>query len=234
MKRSIAIAALAVSSFTLAAAQTPAAPLPADPGSAPTTASAAPSGSTATPTGSTKIAVIAFQAAVGATNEFQRNLADLQKKWAPRQQQIKTDGDAVDAQAKQLQTQSNTLSEAERNTRAKAIEDKRKELERTFEDARNDYQQELQTLYNNTATKVFDVMASIAEKNGYTLVLDANSDQSSVLYAIETTNITKDVVDAYNVKSGISAPAQPAASTPVTPRPAAPRPITPKPATPQQ
>jgi outer membrane protein len=232
MKRSIALAALAVSSFTLVVAQTPAAPLPADPGSAPTTAPA-PSGSTVTPTGSSKIAVIAFQAAVGATNEFQRNLAELQKKWAPRQQKIKTDGDAVDNEAKQLQTQSATLSEAERTSRAKAIEDKRKTLERSFEDARNDYQQELQTLYNNTATKVFDVMASIAEKNGYTLVLDANSEQSSILYAIETTNITKDVVDAYNVKSGVAAPAQPAAAAPITPRPAAPRPATSKPATPQ-
>ena len=38
----------------------------------------------------TKVAVIAFQAAVSQTNEFQRDFADLQKKYDPRRQQLKT------------------------------------------------------------------------------------------------------------------------------------------------
>ena len=222
MKRFSAVAALLASGLVLsAAAQTPAAPLPSAPGSG--------SGGAVMPIGSTKIAVIGFQAAVSSTNEFQRNLADLQKKWAPKQQQLKTDGDDLDNQTKQLQTQSDKLSDAERASRTKALEDKRKTLERSFEDARNDYQQELQTLYNNTASKVFDVLASYADKNGYTLVLDYGAQQQSpVMYAVESTEITKAVVEAYNVKSGISAPPQPAASTPPAPRPGTPKPAAPK------
>ncbi len=135
MKRTIALAALAVSSLSLASAliqaQTPAAPLPSAPG--------AGSGPAVTPTGSTKIAIIAFEVAVSRTNEFQLKLADLQKKWGPRQQQLKTAGDDLDNQTNAAagETQADKLSEGERATRAKTVEDKRKELQRSFEDARS-------------------------------------------------------------------------------------------------
>src|ERR1039458_6555273 len=70
---------------------------------------------------------------------------------------------------------------------------------------------EMQDVYNALASKVYDVMQSYAELKGYTLVLDVSQQQSPVLYASTSTNITKDIIDAYNVKSGIPAPpAQPA------------------------
>ena len=224
MKRFSAVAVLLAFGIVFSAsAQTPAAPRPSAPGAG------SGSGTAVTPTGSKKIAVIAFEAAVSSTNEFQRNLADLQKKWGPKQQQIKAEGADVDNQTKQLQEQGEKLSDAERANRAKALDDRRKALERSFEDTRNDYQQELQTVYNNTATKVFDVLASYAEKNGYTLVLDYSAQQQTpVLYALETTDITKTVADAYNVKSGVPAPPQPAASGSAAPKPAVPKMAAPK------
>ena len=58
-------------------------------------------------------------------------------------------------------------------------------------------------------------MQSYAEQQGFTLVLDVSQQQSPVLYAINGTNITKPVIDAYNLKSGVPAPpAQPAAAAP--------------------
>ena len=220
MKRMIALAALAVSSLSLtcisAQAQTPAAPLPAAPG--------ARANAAAAPTGSTKIALIAFEVAVSRTNEFQLKLSDLQKKWGPKQQQLKAAGDDLDNQAKQLQAQADKLSEGERATRAKAVEDKRKDLQRSFEDARNQYQQDMQGILSGVEEKFFDVMRDYVEKNGFTLVLNIAPQNSPVMYGIESTNITEPVVAAYNVKSGISAPPQPAASAPAAPKPAAPKP----------
>jgi outer membrane protein len=56
-------------------------------------------------------------------------------------------------------------------------------------------------------------------------VLDVSQEQNSVLYANESSNITKQIIDAYNVKSGVPAPPpSPAAAAPATPRPAATRP----------
>ncbi len=190
MKRSLALAMILASGFALnAVAQT----------------------SAAAPAGPTKIAVIAFQAAVGQTNEFQRNFADLQKKFTPKRDELKTLSDEVDNLQKQLQAQGEKLSDAERASRARTIDEKKKQLQRSGEDAQNDFQQEMQGLYGGVASKVGEVLSSYAQQQGYTLVLDVSEQQSPVLYANETTNITKAVLDAYNVKSGIPAPAaQPA------------------------
>ena len=201
MKRSLAIAITLASGIVLsAAAQTPPAP--------------------AAPAGPAKIAVIAFQVAVGQTNEGLRNFADLQKKYAPKEEQLKALNDEIDSLTKQLQTQGSALSDAERAKRATAIDEKKKKLDRDAEDARNDFQQEMQDMYNGLASKVYDVLSSYAQQQGYTLVLDVAQQQTPVLYATESTNITKAVIDAYNLKSGVPAPpAQPAAAAPA-PKPA--------------
>ncbi len=208
MKRSLAIAVSLASGLVLsAAAQTPA-------------VSAASPTSAAAPAGPARIAVIAFQVAVAQTNEGQRNFADLQKKFDPKRQQLKALSDEIDTLTKQLQTQGASLSDADRAAKTTAIDTKKKQLDRDAQDAQEDFQQQMQDIYNGLASKVYDVMQAYAEKEGYTLVLDVSQQQSPVLFAKDTTNITKQVIDAYNVKSGIPAP-PPQASTDA-PRPTAP------------
>jgi outer membrane protein len=199
MKRSLAFVFLLSSGIALsAAAQTPSAP--------------------ASASEPAKIAVIAFQAAVGQTNEGQRNFADIQKKYEPKRQQLKVLSDEIDSLTKQLQTQGDSLSDAARASRAKTIDDKKKQLDRSGEDAKNDYQGEIQELYNSLASKVFDVLAGYAQQQRITLVLDIGQQQTPVLFANPAIDITKPVIEAYNLKSGVPAPAgQPAASTPKPP-----------------
>ncbi|MGA3136370.1 MAG: OmpH family outer membrane protein [Terracidiphilus sp.] len=173
-----------------------------------------------------KVAVIAFQAAVGQTNEFQRNFADLQKKYEPKRAQLKTMTDEIDGMEKALQAQGDTLSEAVRASRAKTIDDKKKQAQRFAEDAQSDYQQEIQQVFEGVATKVGDVLFSYAQQQGYTLVVDGTGNQQQapvVLYASPTTDITKAIIEAYNLKSGVPAPPpqQPAAAAP-KPAPKAP------------
>lgn len=196
-----------------AAAQTPAAPAASAPVAVPA-----------------KIAVIAFQLAVAQTNEGQRDFADMQKKYAPKEAALKSLSDQVDSLTKQLQTQGATMPEAERVAKAKDLDDKKKELDRNSQDARSDFQQDMQDMYNGLAAKVYDVMQSYAEQQGFTMILDISQQQSPVLYASQGTNITKAVIDAYNLKSGIPAPPQPAAGAPgaVAPKPATHRSTTPR------
>jgi outer membrane protein len=208
MKRSLAIIVTLASGLVLsAAAQTSPAP------------AAAP--------GPAKVAVIAFQAAVGQTNEFQRNMADLQKKYEPKRDKLKTMADEIDGLDKQLQAQGDKLGDAERASRAKTIDDKKKQAQRYAEDAQNDLTQEMQEVYNGVASKVYDVLATYAQQQGFTLVVDGSTNQQQapvVLYASPSTDITKAIIDAYNVKSGVPAPPpQPAAAAPKpAPKPAAP------------
>jgi outer membrane protein len=209
MKRSLAIVVMLASGMVLSAAAQTLPPPPA-PAAAPVAVPA-------------KIAVIAFQAAVARTNEGLRDLADLEKKYAPKEAALKALSEEIDTLTKQLQDQGASLSEVERSTRAKAIDEKKKQLDRDAEDAKNDFQQDMQ--------EVYDVMQSYAEQQGYTLILDVSQQQTPVLYAVNGTDITKAVIDAYNLKSGVPAPPQPAAAAPkpAAPKPAAPKPPAPKP-----
>jgi outer membrane protein len=203
MKRVSAIVAVLASGFALsAAAQTPAASATAD----------AP-----------KIAVIAFQAAVTSTNEFQRDFGDLQKKFAPQRNQLKTLSDEVEALTKELQTNGEKLSDVERASKAKTIDEKKKQAQRVAEDAQNDYQQAMQDTFGKVAAKVDEVLNAYSKQQGFTLVIDATENQQQaplVLYAAPSSDITKAVVDAYNAKSGVPAPPAPA---PAAPKPAASR-----------
>jgi outer membrane protein len=213
MKRSLALILLMASGMVLsAAAQTPAVTAPPAAGQA-----AAPA---AAPAGPAKIAVIAWELAVAQTNEGKRDFADLQKKYAPKEAALKTLNDELESLNKQLQDPAATLTEVERANKAKAADEKKKQLDRETEDLRNDGQQDMQDLFSGLQAKVYDVMQSYVEQQGFTLVLDISQQQSPVLFANAATNITAQVIDAYNAKSGVPAPpAQPAASAPSAPKP---------------
>lgn len=191
---------VAVSSIA-AAAQTSAPAKPAAP--------AAQKPAAAAPFPTARVAVITFQAAVTQTNEFQRDAADLQKKYDPRRVQIKAESDELDNLTKQLQAQGAQLSEAEQASRARAIDEKKKKLDRDTQDAQTDFQTDMQQIINDVAGKVGELMSDYAEKHGYTLVLDAGDQQTqTVLYALPAMDITREIIEAYNTKSGIPAPAQ--------------------------
>jgi outer membrane protein len=217
MKRSLALAALLASGLALnAAAQTPAVASSAAPAATAPTASAIPA----------KVAVIAFQAAVAQTNEGQRDAADLMKKFEPKQTQLKQLNDEIDTLKKQLQAQGDKLSPAETAAKTKEIDDKSKQLQRSYEDAQNDYRQAVGDMYNQLAGKVFEVVETYAKEQGYTLVLDGSGQQTPILWFNDTTDITKPVISAYNAKSGVPAPPpqspSPSSSAPPAPRPAKP------------
>src|SRR5215469_3213096 len=98
-----------------------------------------------------KVAVVQFQGAVTATDEFRRDLPELQKKFEPRQTQLKNLSDEVDRLTKQLEADSPKLNEAEQETRARALDTKKRQAERYAEDAQNEYEQATQELFNRIA-----------------------------------------------------------------------------------
>jgi outer membrane protein len=180
-----------------------------------------------------KVAVIQFQDAVTNTNEFQRDFGDLQKKFEPQRAQLKSLSDEVDALTKQLSAPG--ITEADRANKSRTLDEKKKQAQRMLDDAQTDYQQQMQDLFGKVAAKVDEVLNSYSKEQGYTLVIDASENQQQaplVLYAAPSVNITKTIIDAYNVKSGVPAPppSAPSAQAPAAPRTAAPKPAA-KPAT---
>jgi Skp family chaperone for outer membrane proteins len=198
---------------------------------APTPATAAPA-AVAPQAIPAKIALVAFEQAVFATNEGQRAVQQIQDKYKPKKDQIDTLSKEVDSLKAQLQSAPATLSDEERATRLRNIDTKEKELNRNAEDAQTAYNADLQEAYGKVAAKVSVTLKDYVSKNGYTLLLDVSGQQSNVMWANQSTDVTQAIVTAYNTSSGVAAPAPSGPSSPA-PTTARPRPTTtPKPAAP--
>ena len=211
MNRNLFVATALGAGMTAAAAmaQTPATPAAQ---TAAATTSAAPQAVPA------KVALIAFEQAVFGTNEGQRAVQDVQKKYEPKKSQIDSLAAEVDSLKKQLQSAPATLSDEERQTRLKNIDTKEKQLNRESEDATQAYQADLQEAYGKVAQKVSGVTKNYVQQNGFTLLLDVSNQASNVMWAVQSTDVTQAVVDAYNKSSGVAAPppSAPSASRPTT------------------
>jgi Skp family chaperone for outer membrane proteins len=166
-----------------------------------------------------KIALIAFEQAVFATNEGQRTVQDVQDKYKPKKAQIDTLSQEVDSLKKQLQSAPATVTDEERATRLKNIDTKEKQLNRDAEDAQTAYNADLQEAYGKVAAKVSVTLKDYVAKNGFTLLLDVSNQQSNVMWAVPSTDVTQAVVTAYNTSSGVAAPVPSAPSAPSAARP---------------
>jgi outer membrane protein len=193
-------------------------------------------GASAVVAGPNKVAIINIQAAIANTNEGQRDLDALQKKFEPKQIELKSLNDEVDRLKKELGAQTDKLNDDERNKRVQTIESKQKTLQRDLEDAQNEYQSQSNDIAQRIGGKLMQTLDNYAKSNGYAVVIDVSSQQSPVLWASTQVDITKPVIDAYNVISGVAAPAtkpnisapsatgaarRPASTTPAAPKPAA-------------
>jgi outer membrane protein len=197
MKRSLSLVCVLASGMGVTAVAQAAAPAKPDPApSAPVTIS-----------GATRIAIIQFSGAVTQTNEFQRDIADLRKKYEPQEAKLTTQNQEIEALKKQLQDGGATVSDADRQVKLRTIDDKTKSLQRAAQDLQSSEQTDGQETFNQVANKVGEVMISLAQGQGFNLVLDASQQNSNVLWAQPSTDITKAVIDAYNTKSGVPAPA---------------------------
>jgi outer membrane protein len=98
-----------------------------------------------------KIALVAFEQAVFATNEGQKAVQDIQTKYKPKKDQIDTLSHEVDSLKKQLQSAPATLSDADRAAKMKEIDAKEKRLTHDAEDAQTAYYSDLQEVYGKVA-----------------------------------------------------------------------------------
>ena len=175
-------------------------------------AQAAPPGGGPSAPAPTKIGLINIPEAIAATNEGQKEIDDLSKRFAPKQTELRTLTDEIDRLKKELDAQSTKLSEDERNSKVRTIETKQKILQRNIEDAQAEYQQAQQDISGRIYLKMTTVLEKYATSNGFAVVLDVSGQQNTVLWGNTGTLITKPLVDAYNAQSPVPPPSTTPAS----------------------
>jgi outer membrane protein len=222
--------AIAVLSMISAWAQTGGAATPSSP-SAVAASPAVPAPTAATGTG-TKVGTINVEAAVFGCNEGRRDADALTKKLEPKQNELKSQNEELEGLQKQLQTQGDKLNEDAKATLVKQIETKKKSLDRAVQDFQEDGQNQGKEIFSRILQKMAPTIVKYAQANSFQLIVDTSNQwpQSQVLWSGEGVDITKAIVDAYNVSSGVPAPAPtgaPAAKTPAKPGSTTPKPTPP-------
>ena len=192
------------------------------------TGNAAPAPAATGPAG--KIGVIQIQQAIVATNEGQRDFQALDKKFEPKRTELQQLQKEIEDLQKQLQTQGDKLNDSARAEMSKNLETKQKTLQRNAQDAQDEYQSQSNEIAQRIGGKLIQVVDKYAKDNNFSMILDAsNPDASPIVWAADSTNVTKEIVDLYNAQSGVPAPPSPTGAVPrATPKsgaaPAAPKP----------
>ncbi len=167
---------------------------------------------TAAPAKASKIGVINMQAAIANTAEGKKVIADLQKKYAPRQAELQRLQQEIQAIQDQLTKQQATLSEEEQGRLSREAEEKQTLLKRSAEDAQNDFNRDRDEAINRIGQKMVRVISAYATQSGIALVLD--DAQIPIYYASKDIEITADIVKRYDE-------ANPLADAGTVPKPAA-------------
>ena len=211
--------AAAVLAAVSAAAQTPAPATPAP--AAGNAAASAPAPVTIT---GTKVGAINMEGAIFNTNEGQREMQALVKKFEPKQAELKSQNDELEGLKKQLSTQQDKLNEDALASLKKQIEAKQKSFDRSAQDAQEEFGGQQQEIAGKILQKMAPLIVKFAQENGFGMVIDTSKPwpQGPVLISGENVDITKGVVDAFNAQSGVAAPAATgAAAKPAAPKPSA-------------
>lgn len=173
-----------------------------------------------------KVGVISVQAAIQSSAEGKQAAAELQSKFAPRQTELDNLRNQIEDLQTRLRTTSNTLSDEEKARLAREGDQLTRTYQRKQQESQDDYTEAEREVVDRIGRKMIDVLDKYSKDNGYSVILDTSAQNTPVIYASNTIDVTQDIIklfdQSYPVKSAAAA------------RPTTPRSTTPKPAPAQQ
>jgi len=167
-------------------------------------------------TAGAKIGVINIQQAIAATGEGKAALSELEKKYAPKREELQRRQDEVNALQEQLQKQAATLSDEERARLTRDLDQKQRLFKRMQDDDNSDWQADNQDAVQRIGQKMVRVISEYAAKNGFALVIDPIQVQMPVYYVAQGLDITEPIVKLYDAANPAALPAAAAPATKTT------------------
>src|SRR5487761_441342 len=113
--------------------------------------------------GPIRIGIINIQYAIANTEQGKADEAKLKTRFAPRQQQLQSEGQAITAMQKKLQSGGDTLSSEAKADLASSIATKQKELRNDIADARSNFQNAENDMINGIGQKMVAVLTLYAQ-----------------------------------------------------------------------
>ena len=175
----------------------------------------------------TKVGVINVQVAITSTAEGKQAANEMQAQFAPRQTELDNMRKQIDERQTRLRTGQTTLSDEEQARLAREGDQMTRAYQRKQQESQDDFNGAQQELVTRIGSKMVGVLDKYSKENGYAIVLDTSSQQTTVIYAANQIDVTQEIIRLYDQ----SYPVKTGAAT--TPKPVAPRPTTPTKTTPK-
>jgi outer membrane protein len=176
------------------------------------------------PAGTGKIAILNVRQAIVATAEGKQASAELQSQFTPRQNELEALNKQINDLRQQL-TANNTTWSDEQKARAQAQGQRlAQQMDRKQQEMQTDVNDAQSEVVDRIGRKMMDVLDRYARESGFVAVFDSSSQNSPIIYAANSIDVTQEIIklydQAYPVKSSAAPAAKPAAPK-STPPPAA-------------
>ena len=171
----------------------------------------------------TKVGIINIQAAIIGTKDGQAAAKQLEERSAPKKKQLEGLQAEITGLRDKLNKMSSVGSEDEKRKLMGEIDSKTKSFNRQVEDAQAELDQDQGRVLNELGGRILAVLDKYAKDNGYAVILDVSQQNTPVLFAANTVDVTKDVVELYdkNAPAAAGSAATPAATKPAATAPGA-------------
>ena len=168
-----------------------------------------------------KVGVINVRQAIASTAEGKQAGAELQSQFAPRQNELEGLNKQINDLKQRLDAGGNKLSDDERARLTREGQKLTQQLDRK----QNEYQEDVNSaqaeVFDRIGRKMMDVLDRYSRENGYVAVLDTSAQNTPILFASTSIDMTQDIVrlydQAYPVKNAPAGAAKPAATRPANP-----------------
>jgi outer membrane protein len=173
-----------------------------------------------------KIAVLNVRQAIVTTAEGKQASAELQSQFAPRQNELEGLNKQINDLRQQLAANQTTWSD-EQKAKAQAQGQRLAgQLDRKNNELQEDVNSAQADVVDRIGRKMMDVLDRYARENGFTAVFDSSAQNSPIIYASNSIDVTQDIIRLYDqqypIKSSSAAPAAKPASTKPAATPAKP------------
>jgi outer membrane protein len=143
-----------------------------------------------------KIGLVDFQRALNEVNEGKNAKAALKTQFETKQNALTAKQESLKTLKDQLETQRAALSADAMKKKEAEYRDQFLELQKTLAQYRNEMATKEAEMTQNIVKKMRGTVAAIGAKDGYNLIFETSQD--ALLYAPNATDITTQVVTAFN------------------------------------
>jgi outer membrane protein len=164
------------------------------------------------------------QVAIQSTAEGKQAANELQSQFAPRQTELDNLRKQIEDLQTRLRTTSNTLSDEEKARLSREGDQLTRTYQRKQQDSQDDFNEAEREIVDRIGRKMIDILDKYSKENGYSVVLDTSAQNTPVIYAANTVDVTQDIIKLYDQSYPVK---NAAAARPSTPRSTAPKPQAP-------